>query len=312
MSVAAPTKLAVLLFVSMSTMMQLCINAQQMRSLAVSKSVHVSSDSIAEINNQVASSDFKSANGGDSSVAAEYILTVETQQSYLVGLRFNSTGDNYCFGVLIAPKYVLTSGIMFKQVKANLTPAPAQITHAVVGSRYNSGSHNDGSETIKIVNYWQSPYYLNTGYRDVSIYVLEKRSTKHPVQLPVNDTDNNPEGTTVTTFGWSKPVNSRSSMISMRNLDIVATNRCKNYNIGFNPCICGVTWLANGTCNIPQGSPVITQANGKDVVLSLAYNSMAEGCDESGYPIAFSRFVGILNQIRWTAGLLTGYAGFGE
>lgn len=159
------------------------------------------------------STDSPSANIGSTDNAANEtvgfynVLTPITQKSYFVGLRRSETNMNICYGVLISDVHVLTSGC---PQKSKMSPKYGDVFRmsnekqfAVIGSRYNAGSHEDGSETIKIKSYAEHGKYSSSGYRAFSIYTLEKASKLTPVKLPDTETINLALNTSLTTYGWT-------------------------------------------------------------------------------------------------------------
>lgn len=242
----------------------------------------------------------KSAKDDDPQIG---FYTQPFQKSYFVGIRANAKGENDCYGVLIAPKYVLTAGCaqVHYRIYPVLTPK-SKFKYAVVGSRYNAGARADGSETIQIASYKQFKYYSDSGA--VGIYVLSKASKLAPVNLPIAENVNLANGTTLTTIGWQ--TSGSDQVLSERDVDITASTSCRNRNIWFDNCLCTVAWLAQDACNIENGSPVTTQMDGKDVLLGLRFKKNKdtwEACGISGFPIPFTSMVGVLDWIKDTAKL---------
>lgn len=153
---------------------------------------------------------------------------------YLVGIRRDPYGENYCYGVLIAPKYVLTTGCPQEYSHFLFFKNPYS-RYAVIGSRFNSGVQNDGSERIVISSggggYREFPKYSTTGYRAVSIYELDVASTRTPVALPDKEVVRLLAGTTLTTYGWVNENNEH--LLSERKVDFVSSNTCVTRNIWF-------------------------------------------------------------------------------
>lgn len=244
-----------------------------------------------------------SSSGGDKASVGFYdLMTATNRKSYVVGLRKPKDGENICYGVLITPTLVLMTGCkqtyMAKPKFSNWFYREQRINYAVVGSLYNAGIHkDDGSETIEISKFYEeSPGYSVTGYRAASIYGLETRSRIKPATLPASVPVNVPVGATLTTVGWAD--NESTHMMSLRNVDAVASSKCVERNIAFQDCICTVSWLASDGCNVVNGSPLIMNSNGADVVVGLRY-IVTEACDNSGFPIAFTSFSGMLNWIKF-------------
>lgn len=250
---------------------------------------------------QTLSTDSLANSSDDASVGFYDLMTTQNRKSYVVGLRNTKDGANICYGVLIAPKLVLTTGCK-QTYKAkpkwnNWFYQELGINYAVVGSLYNAGVHkDDGSETIEVSEiYNESPGYSTTGYRAASIYGLMTPSQLKPAALPATIPVSLPVGTTLTTVGW---VNSKSSnKLSLRNVDVVSADTCTQRNIAFQDCVCTVSWLARDGCNVVNGSPLIMTSNGADVVIGLRY-TVIEACDNSGFPIAFTSFSGMLDWIK--------------
>lgn len=109
-------------------------------------------------------------------------MTKQTQKSYFVGIRITADAENLCYGVLISPHYVLSSGCPETFHKAKWSN-PLWIVgkkymnkrFAVIGSIHNSGSHDDdGSETIEISDYKQYKHYNKNGNRAAMLYKLKQ------------------------------------------------------------------------------------------------------------------------------------------
>lgn len=137
------------------------------------------------------------------------IVTPSIQKSYFVGIRCKASGDNICYGVLISPIYVLTSGCKLEEFKlVDVFEKSWMKKYVAIVSRYNSGSHDDdGSETITLKRYYEHEGYPNSGCRAFSIYELEKASKLTPVKFADIKTSSFAQATALTTYGWANVSN---------------------------------------------------------------------------------------------------------
>lgn len=218
-------------------------------------------------------------------------LSEMTVKPYLVGLRKTETGDNICYGVLISTTEVLTSGCNENWGFFDFPHLNLKRKFAVIGSLYNAGSHDDGSETIKIKTYKKGKYYSNSGYRAVGVYELEKASTKTAVDLPASISLQISSDASLKTYGWV--AQGSDHVMSERVVKYADASTCDDYKISFKNCICTVPLSGEDGCNIVNGSPLILTTGGKEVLVGMRY-TYEEACDKLGFPVAFTRITDVM------------------
>lgn len=142
--------------------------------------------------------------------------------------------------------------------------------YTVIGSRYNYGSHDDGSETIKIKDDYDGyDYYSDSGYLAVAIYTLEQASKLKHVTLSDAVTVSLAENTPVATYGWVNVNN--DYVMTKRTLKAASSDKCVIQKISFKDCICTVTSSADNGCNIVNGRPLIMKQGTEEILIGLRF-----------------------------------------
>lgn len=107
----------------------------------------------------------------------------------------------------------------------------------------------------------------------------------------------------MTTLGWvPESSGSNTHVLSERYVMTVSKIVCIGKKTWFQDAICTMALVPNDGCNVVNGSPLIMETDGKDVLYGLRF-TYKEACGITGYPIAYTSFAGDLDWIEKTAKL---------
>lgn len=227
-------------------------------------------------------------------LALIFAVQLDSTKPYMVGLRTTSDGQNYCAGVLISPKYVLTSNKCYPAMIRFNSGRIYEAQYAVIGSKYLKGSH-DG-ETIKVSNRIRHPEFnMKTFEFDFLLLELALASSRTPVTMvPVRGPfvfDGNR-----TALGWGS-----AATLSATKMAIVHTTYCDGTDNLDDWNLCLKSANKTSSCNINYGSPVITiVANGTEFLNGVLVN--VTSCQQSSAPLKADN----LGMVRYWIKSITG------
>lgn len=165
-----------------------------------------------------------------------------------------------------------------------------------ISSIYDRGEHADGSETIKIKDWFTYMNYDSSGYMAVVVYELEKASSFLPVALPSSVPVSLANGALLTTFGWTN--NGSADVIVPNIVQYRDVNHCHTCSTRFKGCICALTPTPSVPCNIVRGSSLILSQNGKDTLLGMRFLQKKDGCGKTDFPMAGTSFKSVLSWVK--------------
>lgn len=208
-------------------------------------------------------------------------------KDYLVGLRPNQTGTNYCAGALVSTRYVLTSNLCSLAMR-NAFDFDDTEQYAVIGSNYISG--NRGGITYKIAETLVYPDYDNvTLENDYLLLKLSDPSKLTPVaMLPNNYTGVNPfvVGSLPTVMGRGIPSEPPAEAVYSTPMQIMDSAPMEELATVYDNEFALLPQNRNVGCRADLGSPVVgalgTLEYLGDIVTGI------NGCRKTNQPYAVS------------------------
>lgn len=211
---------------------------------------------------------------------------------YVVGLSRGVATPNYCVGVLVAPKFVLTSN----KCKPSIQTPGYTTQYAAIGTLYEE-STEDG-ERISITKWHSHPSYIaNASWYDFMLVELKDASNYEPAFIAKHDHKFLATGTTADVYGWDENgitySIAQARMLFKVEMRILDTLKCANAaNLGGTEfCALGVkgTVLDSDTmdpCRVNLGSPMIVMYNMYITVVGIV--TTRAGCRQTGVATGFS------------------------
>lgn len=204
---------------------------------------------------------------------------------YVVGLRRNVASPNYCVGVLVAPKFVLTSN----KCKPSIQTPGFTTQYAAIGTLYKESTKS--GERISVAKYHSHPSYVaNASWYDFMLVELKYASTFEPAFTAKTDHKFLATGTTVDVYGWVKNGTSytipQARMLFKVEMRILDTLKCANAAHLGGTEFCAMGSDAMDPCRVNLGSPMIVMFNMYITVVGIVTNRA--GCRETGVATGFS------------------------
>ncbi|TDH71195.1 hypothetical protein CCR75_002706 [Bremia lactucae] len=178
------------------------------------------------------------------------------------GVRSNLT----CAGTLIAPQFVLTSGLCLEYTLVDV--------YVTLGSKFRSNVGIGNYEAIRAVEAFRHPRYilnpdtLDYAY-DVAILKLETPSTQQPAKLPAVDGSSNRPGVMATALGWGEmETGENANVLRAVDVQVITNKQCSRIwsTIVDKSFICAGNGTNKGINVGDWGGPLIV----KDVVVGSA------------------------------------------
>lgn len=226
----------------------------------------------------------------DTSVGLYSYVDTANAKAFIVGIRNTTTSSNYCSGVLIAPKFVLTSNLCQPDpvYQASTRMWMPEDQYASIGALARSGAPGEG-DRFKVVKKTVHPdYNLHTHEYDFAILELDTASKKTPALLPTLPEHDDPYGLQANVYGWNLDDDSaiRTELLTTT-MKFVNRSVCDKTVKTYYSHVCMVGTSKTDACHINVGSPIIYRVSGKDHVVGIV--ALRTGCNQPGVPTLFSR-----------------------
>lgn len=245
-------------------------------------------------------SDDLSANSTDSSAPSVDFSSelFNFQVSYLVGVRNAPNTTNYCSGVLVAPKFVLTSVTCMRLLQR---PVPKE-QWVSIGSIYKT--LEIGGERIQVIKQHVPPNY--DIFTDVMLLELKTASTQMPAYVaPSNHTTYLTAGESNIVYGWNDgkgyattAQREHSYKTTMRvgdALDCLTLYRITSSEF------CAMSNDQSDACHVNDGSPMIVTVGWKNTVVGIVTDR--SGCMQPGMETGFYNVMLAQNWISSITGI---------
>lgn len=232
-----------------------------------------------------------------SSTSFESVLAMKPN---VVGLRQAANTSNYCAGVLIAPKFVLTSSLCAPAVR---TPG-IKTQFAAIDSVYKSPASADGKE-IEVVKWHAYPLYIAyAGWMDFMLAELKSASTVTPAPIASSNITYRGSETVGSIYGWNDgghPTTTEEAQQMWRTVMAIQSRaQCAK-----TVYLCDTEYCAMGNimdaCHLNLGSPMMVAINSVDTVVGIVSNRT--GCQQGDMATGFSHVKAGSDWIRKIAGI---------
>lgn len=211
-----------------------------------------------------------------------------TSLSYIVGLRNSANSRSYCAGVLVAPRWVLTTVACAPIKRGFLGISWAyKDQFATIGSTEVSGA---GGEKCRVIDSSHHPdYNKKTRENNYMLLKLDQESKNDPVAIVPDGSHVFESDISASVYGWDWSSDSSvATWPGLLNNTMHWASDCRNtVDKVYASQFCAIGNKTTDACHINEGSPVISNIMGQDMLAGFVnYNP---GCGKSDTPTLFSR-----------------------
>ncbi|TMW56087.1 hypothetical protein Poli38472_008735 [Pythium oligandrum] len=202
---------------------------------------------------------------------------VSAALGFVVGLRTERYGQNFCGGSLIASSYVLTA--------AHCVQA-GSVKFVSVGSHDSAGKETEAI-AVKSTNIITHPLYNQRSSFSYDVAILELETQAYPKPITLDNTLELDPTMYFTLYGYgANSASNRKLSNTLRSVDLPYFPR-KKCRTSFpeldESMFCAGGELARDACTGDSGSPLIRMVNGQPVLVGVV-SSGRNGCGTPGVP----------------------------
>uniref|UniRef100_K3WIC6 Peptidase S1 domain-containing protein n=1 Tax=Globisporangium ultimum (strain ATCC 200006 / CBS 805.95 / DAOM BR144) TaxID=431595 RepID=K3WIC6_GLOUD len=220
-------------------------------------------------------------------------LSSQTQVGFVVGLRKDKSGQNFCGGSLIAPSYVLTAAHCVVGGEAK---------YVSVGSRASAGTETE-LIPVKPEKVIVHPLYGKRSGISYDVAILELANQAYPAPIQLDNALAFDASTQFTLFGYgANSAESRTLSPVMRSVELPYFDRtscAKFFPELDDSMLCAGGQPARDACTGDSGSPLVYYQDGKPVLVGVV-STGRNGCGTPGVP-------GIYGYVSTMQGFVNSY-----